>query len=48
MDFSLSERVRSFQGLVRDFMRSEVLPIEPLFRSAGFAAVLPRLRAVRE
>ena len=48
MDFSLSERVQGFQGLLRDFMRREVLPIEPLFRSAGFAAVLPQLRAARE
>ena len=48
MDFSVSERVQGFQGLLRDFMRREVLPIEPLFRSAGFAAVLPQLRAARE
>jgi acyl-CoA dehydrogenase len=48
MDFSVSERVRTFQKLVREFMRKEVHPLEPLFRSAGFAAVLPQLRGVRE
>jgi acyl-CoA dehydrogenase len=48
MDFSVSERVRTFQALVRDFMRKEVHPLEPLFRSAGFAAILPELRRARE
>ncbi len=48
MDFSVSERVRGFQGLVREFMRKEVLPLEPKLRREGFAAILPQLRRVRE
>ncbi|MBS1111437.1 MAG: Butyryl-CoA dehydrogenase, partial [Anaeromyxobacteraceae bacterium] len=48
MDFSVSDRVRSFQGLVREFMRKEVFPLEPRFRHGGFAAILPELRRVRE
>jgi acyl-CoA dehydrogenase len=48
MDFSISDRVRSFQGLVREFMRREVHPLEPRFRHGGFAAILPELRRVRE
>jgi alkylation response protein AidB-like acyl-CoA dehydrogenase len=48
MDFSVSDRVQGFQGLVREFMRKEVHPLEPLLRREGFAAVLPQLRKVRE
>lgn len=48
MDFSESERVRAFRGLVRDFMKREVHPLEPTFRAEGFAAVAPRLALVRE
>jgi len=47
MDFSETERVRAFRGLVRDFMKKEVHPLEPAFRAKGFAAVAPQLEAVR-
>src|SRR5215208_5655225 len=48
MDFSETERVRAFRGVVREFMKKEVLPLEPTFRTKGFGAVLPQLRAVRQ
>jgi len=48
MDFSDTERVRAFRGLVREFMKKEVHPLEPTFRAKGFAAVLPQLRLVRQ
>jgi alkylation response protein AidB-like acyl-CoA dehydrogenase len=48
MDFSVTERVASFRGVVREFMKKEVHPLEPAFRTQGFAAVLPQLRRVRE
>jgi len=48
MDFSVSERVASFRGMVREFVKKEVHPLEPAFRTQGFAAVLPQLRRVRE
>jgi acyl-CoA dehydrogenase len=48
MDFSLSDRVLGFRGLVREFMRKEVHPLEPRLRREGFAALLPQLRRVRE
>jgi alkylation response protein AidB-like acyl-CoA dehydrogenase len=47
MDFSVSDRVLGFQGLVREFMRKEVHPLEPRLRREGFAALLPQLRTVR-
>jgi alkylation response protein AidB-like acyl-CoA dehydrogenase len=47
MDFSESERVRAFRGLVRDFVKKEILPLEPVFLGKGFAAVLPQLQSVR-
>lgn len=48
MDFSVSDRVLGFRGLVRDFMRKEVHPLEPQLRREGFAALLPQLHRVRE
>jgi acyl-CoA dehydrogenase len=48
MDFSVSDRVLGFRGLVREFMRKEVHPLEPRLRREGFAALLPQLRRVRE
>jgi len=47
MDFTVSERVTAFRGMVRDFMKKEVHPLEPAFRRDGFAAVLPQLQVVR-
>ena len=48
MDFSVSDRVRSFQGLVREFMRKEVFPLEPRCRSERLRGDPPELRRVRE
>ena len=47
MDFSESERVQGIRGIVRDFMKKEVYPLEPAYRARGFAAVLPELGAKR-
>jgi alkylation response protein AidB-like acyl-CoA dehydrogenase len=47
MDFSEPERVQAFRAVVREFMRKEILPLEPAFRAKGFAAVLPELEARR-
>jgi acyl-CoA dehydrogenase len=47
MDFSESERVKAFRGVVREFVRKEVLPLERTFLQQGFAAVLPQLQAAR-
>jgi acyl-CoA dehydrogenase len=47
MDFSVPDKVRSLRGLVREFMRKEILPLEPRFRHGGFASILPDLERVR-
>ncbi len=47
MDFAESERVKAFRQIVRDFVKKEILPLEPAFRGKGFVALLPQLRAVR-
>jgi acyl-CoA dehydrogenase len=47
MDFSESERVASFRGLVRDFVEREILPLEQPLARRGFVALLPELRAAR-
>ncbi len=47
MDFSDSERVTAFRKIVREFMKEEVLPLEPALRRSGFVAILPALKATR-
>jgi acyl-CoA dehydrogenase len=48
MDFSVPDKVRSLRGLVREFVRKEILPLEPRLRHSGFGAILPELRLVRQ
>jgi acyl-CoA dehydrogenase len=48
VDFSDSERVKAFRGIVREFMKKEVYPLEPALRRRGFAALLPELKGKRE
>jgi acyl-CoA dehydrogenase len=47
VDFSDSERVKAFRGIVREFMKREIYPLEPALRRNGFVAILPELRARR-
>jgi acyl-CoA dehydrogenase len=47
MDFTESPRVAEVRRIVRAFMEKEVLPLEPALRREGFAALRPRLAAVR-
>jgi alkylation response protein AidB-like acyl-CoA dehydrogenase len=47
MDFAESDRVRAFREIVRSFVRKELHPLEATFRSKGFPAILPQLKAVR-
>ncbi len=47
MDFSLSPRVKSIQGLIRDFVETEVLPLEQGLLQRGFEALEPGLERVR-
>ena len=48
MDFTESPKVRELRRVVREFMEKEVYPLEPTLRHDGFAALLPRLKRVRE
>ncbi len=47
MDFSTSERMQTIVGMIRDFMKKEVYPIEPEFQHAGFKQLEPLLDAKR-
>jgi acyl-CoA dehydrogenase len=47
MDFSESGKVAAIRGAVREFMKAEVIPLEPALRSQGFVALLPKLEEVR-
>ena len=47
MDFSMSEKMQTIVGMIRDFMKKEVYPIEPEFQHAGFKALEPLLNAKR-
>ena len=48
MDFSESPKIKEIRGLVREFMKKEVYPIELPLRGQGFVALLPTLKKVRE
>ena len=48
MDFTIPDRVRSMRGLLREFLKKEVLPLEQRLRHSGFAAILPELRIARQ
>ena len=48
LDFSESPKIKEIRGLVREFMKKEVYPIEPPLRGQGFVALLPTLKKVRE
>jgi alkylation response protein AidB-like acyl-CoA dehydrogenase len=48
MDFRESPRVTTIRGVVREFMRAEVLPLEGALLHDGFAALLPVLKETRE
>jgi len=47
MDFSMSEKMQTIVGMIRDFMKQEVYPIEPEFQHAGFKQLEPLLDAKR-
>lgn len=48
MDFSEPERVKVLRGTVREFVKSELLPLEPELAKKGFAAMVPVLKEKRE
>jgi len=48
MDFSEPERVRILRGTIREFVKSELLPLEPELGKKGFAAMVPVLKEKRE
>ncbi len=48
MDFHESPKVRTLRQVVGEFVEKEVIPLEPLLRREGFAAMLPRLERLRE
>ncbi len=48
MDFSESPRVATIVRTVREFVKEELLPIEPQLARQGFPALLPVLREKRE
>ncbi len=48
MDFSESERVTTIRGIVREFMKKEIYPLEPSLRRGRFADLVPQLEQKRE
>jgi len=48
LDFSESPKVKAIRGVVREFMKKEVYPLEPMLRGQGFVALLPELKKARE
>jgi alkylation response protein AidB-like acyl-CoA dehydrogenase len=48
MDFALPERSRALVATVREFVESEVIPLEKILMTQGFRALEPALEAARE
>ena len=47
MDFELSEKIETVLGMIDEFMREEVLPLERLFLAEPFGALLPKIEEKR-
>jgi alkylation response protein AidB-like acyl-CoA dehydrogenase len=43
MDFSIPQKVQEIRALVREFMKNEVIPLEPKLKDGSFEAVRPLL-----
>ena len=48
MDFTVPPKVETLRAVARKFVDEELVPLEPALARDGFAALLPRLRRVRE
>jgi alkylation response protein AidB-like acyl-CoA dehydrogenase len=48
MDFAQTERVATMRGMVREFVKKELMPLEAGLARDGFQAMLPKLSAARE
>ncbi len=48
MDFSISEKMQTIIGMIRDFMKKDVYPFEPEFARKNFSALVPELAKKRE
>ena len=47
MDFALSEKTETMLGMIDEFMREEVLPLEPYFLAEPLAELAPKLEEKR-
>lgn len=47
MDFTTPERARAAAGLIREFMKHEIYPLEPLYAKQSFRELLPVLEEKR-
>jgi acyl-CoA dehydrogenase len=48
MDFTVSEEVQTLVRKVREFLASDVIPLEPVVSKRGFRAALPELTRLRQ
>ncbi|OIP37693.1 MAG: acyl-CoA dehydrogenase [Deltaproteobacteria bacterium CG2_30_63_29] len=48
MDFEISDKVKAMQELARDFVKREVIPLEPSMQHKSFTELLPVLAEKRE
>jgi alkylation response protein AidB-like acyl-CoA dehydrogenase len=48
VDFELSEKTETMLGMIDEFMRQEVLPLERFFLAEPFSALLPKIERQRQ
>ncbi len=48
MDFSISERLRTILGMIREFVDKELIPLEPYFNTVEFKDAMPVLKEKRD
>lgn len=47
MDFTVSEKMQTIVGMMREFLEKEVIPLEPEFRTKKFRDMMPELEEKR-
>jgi hypothetical protein len=48
MDFSVSEKMQTILGMIKEFVQKELIPLEPEFLTKSFSEMLPVLEEKRQ
>ena len=48
MDFSVSKKMQTILGMIKEFVQKELIPLEPEFLTKSFSEMLPVLEEKRQ